>query len=166
MEQDFEFAEAVDKVATYLAPKPDQVDVLGYLQDDYRSELSLEAWLASKVLRGQHRGSERTRYVLKALWNYARTRNRSRYRRNRHPSQTFDRALDPVDLESQVEARSSLRKLQKNLDKTSLAVLIQLAEANGEVSKAWTDGDQRYHRRYFSVKVKQARAAGQKVLQN
>lgn len=166
-EQDFEFAEAVNRVAAYLSPKPDQADILGNLQGDYRTELYLAAKSASHSFQKKYGddSDEKLRYVLKALWNYARVRVRSRYRRNRFFLRSVNGELDPIDLASQMEARSSIHALQKNLDKNSLKVLIALAEADGDVTKAWND-DPRYHRRYFSVKVQRAREAGRRVLQN
>lgn len=164
--QGFKYAEVVHRIAAYLLPRKDQADVLGYMQDDYVSDLCVEAILASRSF--QERGGDakgETRYVLKSLWNYARTRARSRFRRRRFYFQPLRYQLDPISLEAQAEARSSIRALQRNLDRMSLEMLMQLAAAEGDVREAWK-ADPRYHRRYFAVKAKEAREAAKAVLQN
>lgn len=164
--QGFEYAEVVHRIAAYLVPRRDQADVLGNMQDDYVSDLCLEAILASRAFQ-QRGGDEKGefRYVLKSLWNYARTQARSRFRRRRFYFRPLYRELDPISLEAQAEARSSIRALQKNLDKMSLGLLMQLAAAEGDLREAWA-ADPRYHRRYFVAKAKEAREAGKRLLQN
>jgi DNA-directed RNA polymerase specialized sigma24 family protein len=164
--QDFEYAEAVHRIATYLVPIPNQVDALGNLQDDYVSELCIEALLASRTFRSMGTSPQgEASYVYKSLWNYARTRARSRFRRRRFVAQPFESELDPVSLEERAEARESIRKLQKNLDKKSLRVLLELAAAGGNLTEAW-EANPQYNRRYFAAVVRKARDAGKKVLQN
>jgi hypothetical protein len=162
--KDFEFADVVNQIAAHLAPRTDRPDILGYFQDDYRSELCLKAILASRRFQGD-RCAERVKYVLKALWNHARTCQRARYRRKRFRPEPFVRQLDPIDLEERITAKRSLEALQKNLDKTSLKVLIALAGNDGDVSATWRE-DPQYNRKYYSLKVRQARDAGRKVLQD
>lgn len=163
--QDFEYAEAVHRIATYLVPIPNQADALGNLQDDYVSELCIEALLASRTFRSKGSPPQgEASYVYKSLWNYARTRARSRFRRRRL-AQPVESELDPVSLEERTEARESIRKLQKSLDKKSLRVLLELAAVGGNLTEAWEAYPQ-YNRRYFAAVVRKAREAGKRVLQN
>jgi len=164
--QDFEYAEAVHRIATYLVPIPNQADALGNLQDDYVSELCIEALLASRAFRSKGAPSHgETSYVYKSLWNYARTQARSRFRRKRFKAQPVESELDPVSLEERTEARESIRKLQKSLDKKSLQVLLELAAVGGNLTEAW-EAHPQYNRRYFAAVVRKAREAGKKALQN
>jgi len=164
--QGFEYAEVVHRIAAYLVPRRNQADVLGNMQDDYVSDLCVEAILASRAFQ-KHQGEDakaETRYVLKSLWNYARTRARSRFRRRRFYFRPLYRELYPISLEAQAEASSSIRALQRNLDRMSLGLLMQLAAAEGDVREAWA-ADPRYHRRYFAAKVKGAQKAAKAILQ-
>ena len=165
--QGFEYATVVNRVASYLLSKSHQADVLGRLRDDYVSELCIEAMLASKHYKKKFGGcrKQEARYVYKTLWNWARDQNKARARRKGIHFQPLNGELDPVNLESQMEARSSIRALQKNLDKTSLKTLAQVAGADGDLTEAWKDNP-RYHRWYFNSKVQQAREAGRKVLED
>lgn len=163
----FEYETVVNRIASFLLSKSHRTDVLGNLRDDYVSELCIEAMLASKKYKRRYGGcrKQEARYVYKSLWNYARMQNRSRVRRKGIVFQPLNGELDPVNLETQMEARSSIRALQKNLDETSLKMLAQVGAADGDISEAWKE-DPRYHRWYFNSKVQQAREAGKKVLQN
>lgn len=163
--QGFEYADVVQQIATYLLPVPDQADTLGNLKDDYVSELAVEAILASRAFQKKGNQQGESRYVYKSLWNYARSQARVKRRRKWVDADASIDQIDPVSLEKQAEARSSIRRLQKNLDKASLRILIQLAEAEGDVVSAWRL-DARYHRRYYAALVKKARNAAKKLLQN
>lgn len=165
--QGFEYAEVVQRIAAYLVVRRNQVDVLGNMRDDYVSDLAIEALLASRTYQKKHgrSGKAEARYVQKSLWNFARDLKRLRYRRNRYFFQTADFEQDPVSLESWYEARESIERLQKRVDKGSLKVLTQLAEAEGDVTEAWKM-DPWCHRTYFYEVVRHAREAGKKALQN
>lgn len=165
----FEYATVVNRIASYLLARRGQVDVLGNMRDDYVSELCIEAMLASKTFKKKYGGCRKTeaRYVYKSLWNYARMKNRSRLR-NKNSGvrfQPLNGELDPVNLEAQMEARSSIRALRKNLRKENLAILAQVAESNGDITEAWKE-DPTCHRWWFNSKVQRARDAAKKVLRD
>lgn len=164
--QGFEYAEIVHRVASYLISGNGQTDVLGNVQDDYVSDLCLEALLASRAFRKKYGGcrAQEARYVYKSLWNYARMANRSRVRCRRVCTQSLDSQLDPVSLESAIEARNSIEALKKNLDVINLEILTRIAAAGGNTTDAWKE-DPTCNRTWFSTRVQKARKAAKKILQ-
>jgi len=162
--QGFEFAPAVNRVASYLLSTK-RADVLGNMREDYVSELAMLAIVASRRFKKERGGcrKQEARYVYKSLWNYARYMNRERVASKNRFFQSFEEELDPISLEEQIEVRDSLRALRERLSPVNWQILERLGEANNSIPEAWKM-DPSCDRKYFHQKVNRARTTAKRIL--
>lgn len=125
----------VRKVASSLVRRGG-IDVLANDQDDYESLLRIASFNLQNEFRdryGFNLEAER-RYVMKALWNEARTLGRTRIRRMggmlRHEAEPEGPAHTlKAELEGRMEARYALRRLASRMGQEDFSVLRRVGES-------------------------------------
>lgn len=139
------YATRIRRVAGDLG-QPGRIDQLGFDLEDYMSELRLVSWEAQDQFRRRYGFCEpaERRYVTKALWNYARDRKALQRVRERAQNQLeFTRHLtfEAICPESNLDARESIRILQRKLPPSDFLDLVRVFES-GHASEAYTGPDE------------------------